>query len=183
MSRASLFWVIRGVVVSCPTPAQLRGLREGDMAGIVVAPCKNDPRGLVIMPHPLFFHFAPGDLDNTAAALRDMLLACPAPGELMRTTPLFSNGPVADGGAQRPTRHGRMEKGFLGLLLTFMAFDVARRSSWNSLRTGLACALRAAGASDAVILALVRWKSTASLRIYARLSSAISAPWLGAAAD
>ena len=183
MSRASLFWVIRGVVVSCPTAAQLRGLREGDLAGLIVAPCKNEPWGLVFMPHPLFFRFVPDILDNTAAALRDMLLACPVPDELMRTTPLFSEGPVAEGGPQRPTRHGRMEKVLRGLLLALMAPDVARRYSWHSFRIGLACALRAAGASDSVILALVRWRSPASLQIYARLSSADSAAWLDAAAD
>ena len=59
MSRASLFWVIRGAIVSCPTVAHLRGLRglrEGDLAGLVVAPCKNGPWGHVFMAHPLFVH-------------------------------------------------------------------------------------------------------------------------------
>ena len=79
MSRANLFWVIGGVLVRCPTPEQLRNLKEGDMAGLIVVPCKNDLWGIEFMPHPLFFRFVPGARDNTAAALRDMVLACPVP--------------------------------------------------------------------------------------------------------
>ena len=101
----------------------------------------------------------------------------------MRSTPLFSEGPVAEGGAQKPVRQGYVDQMLRGLLLTFMAPEVARRYSWHSFRIGLACALRAAGAPDSVILALCRWKSAASLRCYARMSSADSASWLDAAGE
>jgi hypothetical protein len=96
MSRASLFWVIGGLVVRCPTDAQLRALKEGDKAGLLACPAKNDPWGCFFMPHPLFFNFHSGQMDNTAAALRDLVLGCPVPENLMRATPLFSSGPVQD---------------------------------------------------------------------------------------
>ena len=50
----------------------------------------------------------PGILDKTAAALREMLLAGPVPDELIRTTPLFSEGPAAEGGySGRPATGAR----------------------------------------------------------------------------
>ena len=69
------------------------------------------------MPHPLFLRFMPGARDNTAAALRGMVLACPVPDEQMRSTPLFSEGPVVEGGAQKPVRQGYTDKMLRGLLL------------------------------------------------------------------
>ena len=82
---------------------------------------------------------------------------------------------MVEGGAQKPVRQGYADKMLRGLLLTSMSPEVARRYSWHSFRIGLACALRAAGAPDSVILALCRWKSAAPLRCCARMSSADSA--------
>ena len=67
MSRANLFWIMGGVVVRCPTPEQPRNPKEGDMAGLIVVPCKNGLWGIEFMPHSLFFRFVPGVRDNTAA--------------------------------------------------------------------------------------------------------------------
>ena len=58
-----------------------------------------------------------------------------------------------------------------------------RRYSWYSFRIALVCSMLAAGAAESVILALCRWRSPASLRIYARMASADSAAWLDAAAS
>lgn len=182
MSRASLFWVIRGAVVRHPSAAQLQGLVRGDQAGLLACPAKNDPWGLEFMPHPLFFNFVPGVKDNTAAALRDLATLCPIPPDRMRSTPLFSAGPVAPGAAQRPLRHGFLDRVLRQLLRTFLSAERASLYSWHSFRIGLACALLAAGAPEAVILALCRWKSAASLRIYARLNRDDSAAWLDNAA-
>jgi hypothetical protein len=106
-----------------------------------------------------------------------MVLGCPVPSELMRSTPLFSFGPGA-GAAARPLRHHCMDAVLKALLRTFLDESSAQRYSWHSFRVGLACSLLAAGASEAVILALCRWRSPASLRIYARLNSSTSAAWL-----
>jgi hypothetical protein len=67
-------------------------------------------------------------------------------------------------------RHRHLEVVLLTLLLSFMSASDANKYSWHSFRIGLACALLAAGASDAVIMALCRWRSVASLRIYARIN-------------
>ena len=42
--------------------------------------------------------------------------------------------------------------------------------TWHSFRSGVACALRAAGAPDGVLLALLRWRSKSSIPAYGRLS-------------
>ena len=68
-------------------------------------------------------------------------------------------------------RHHHLEVVLLALLLSFMSAEAARKYSWHSFRIGLACALLAAGASDAVIMALCRWRSVSALRICARLNS------------
>ena len=180
MSRASLFWVINGVVVRCPTVAQLQNLQVGDKAGLLACPAKNDPWGCFFMPHPLFFNFLEGKPDNTAARLRDMVIGCPVPPGLMRSTPLFTLGPGA-GRQARPLRHQLMDTVLKALLRTFLDETTAKRYSWHSFRIGLACSLQAAGASEAIIPALCRWRSPASIRIYARINSSVSAAWVGAA--
>ena len=180
MSRASLFWVIRGVVVRCPSDDQLRALQEGDKAGLLACPAKNDPWGVHFMPHPLFFSYHSNGVDNTAARLRDMLLGCLISPELMRSTPLFSFGPGA-GPKAKPLRHQCMDTVLKALLRTFLEEARARRDSWHSFRIGLACSLLAAGASESVILALCRWRSPESLRVYARLNSSVYAAWVDSA--
>jgi len=181
MSRASLFWIIDDVVVRCPSDAQLRALKEGDKAGLLACPAKNDPWGCFFMPHPLFFNFHSGQLDNTAAALRDLALGCPVAPHLMRSTPMFSSAPGA-GPSARPMRHNVADATLRALLRTFMDEETASHYSWHSFRIGLACSLLAAGASESVILALCRWRSPESLRVYARFNRSVSAAWLDAAA-
>ena len=100
----------------------------------------------------------------------------------MRATPLFSMGPAAPGGGQKPLRLAFMDKVLRCLLLTFLSAERADLYSWRSFRIGLACALLAAGAPESIILALCRWKSAASLRSYTRLNRDDSAAWLDAAA-
>ena len=70
-------------------------------------------------------------------------------------------------------KHNVIDAVLRALLRTFM----------DSFRIGLACALLAAGASESVILALCRWRSPESLRVYARFNRTTSAAWLDAAAE
>ena len=56
-------------------------------------------------------------------------------------------------------------------LLSFLSPAAVKRYSPHSFRIYLACALRASGASDAVIQALCRWQSLDSLRTYALLDA------------
>jgi hypothetical protein len=70
----------------------------------------------------------------------------------------------------------------LGLLLrAHLPEDAAAARSFHSFRIGLACCLRAAGCSDAIIQALVRWRSPESLQIYARLNPSARADFITAA--
>ena len=71
-----------------------------------------------------------------------------------------------------------MRKALRALLSWFLSPEQADWYSWHSFRVGLACALLAAGAPDSIILALCRWRSTASLRIYARLNREVYGQWL-----
>ena len=66
---------------------------------------------------------------------------------------------------------------FLAHALRIVSPGRAAVLSWHSWRIYLACALRTAGASDANIQALLRWKSVASLHIYARPNPEVSGAW------
>ena len=176
LSRAHLFWIINGIIHRAPSRELLMSMRGGDLAGLVACPCKNDPTGSAFMPHPLYFSFRPGDRFCTAWRLREMVINCWVEPEVMRTTPLFSTGP-----SRQPFRHSVVDKVLLALLLTFLPEAEAARYSWHSWRIGLACSLLAAGASEATILALCRWKGPQSLRIYARRNKHDIAAWVDTA--
>ena len=173
MSRASLFWIIGGELLRCPTPRQLAGLQAGDKAGLLAGPCKNDPWGVHFGAHPLYFAFVPGDPDNTAARLRTLVLECPVEPQHLQATPLFSAGPGFE-----PMRHHHLDAALRALLRRSFGEERAQRYSWHSFRIGLACSLLAAGASEATIMALCRWRSPEALRAYARLSFEEYVEWL-----
>ena len=176
MSRASLFWIIQGRIIRCPTEETLTRLEKGDKAGLLVGPCKNDPWGEFFAPHPLYFGFDPADPDNTALRLRTMVMACPVEPGQMKSTPLFSAGPTFE-----PMRHHDLDDSLKALVHDAFGAALAGNYSWHSFRIGLACALLAAGAPESTILALCRWRSPASLRVYARLSFDEYTSWLEAA--
>jgi hypothetical protein len=142
----------------------------------LVGPCKNDPWGEFFAPHPLYFGFDPADPDNTALRLRTLVLACPVEPGRMKATPLFSANPSFE-----PMRHHDLDDSLKVLLRDAFGSVLARNYSWHSFRIGLACALLAAGAPESTILALCRWRSPSSLRIYARFSFDEYASWLEAA--
>jgi hypothetical protein len=50
--------------------------------------------------------------------------------------------------------------------------------TWHSFRSGVAFALRAAGAPDRVLLALLRWRSKSSIPGYGRFSFETASSWL-----
>jgi DNA-binding transcriptional MerR regulator len=55
------------------------------------------------------------------------------------------------------------------LLRTFLARDEARKYSFHSFRSYLACCLKASGASIAEIKRICRWLDDDSLRVYCRM--------------
>ena len=166
LSWASLFFVISGIIYRYPSAHQMLNMRKGDLVGLLPGPCKNDPWGIHFGAHPIYYSFDPIDPSSSGVLLRDMALHCRPLSQHMRSTPLFTTGPSFE-----PMRHRHLEVVLLALLLSFMSAEAAQKFSWHSFRIGLACALLAAGASDAVIMALCRWRSMSALRIYARLNS------------
>ena len=172
-SRASLFFIINGVIERCPGAEKLRSMQEGDRAGLIACPCKNDPFGFSFQPFPLFFNFHGSDSANAARVLRDLALFCPIPADRLRATPLLSSSESLD-----PFRHGFLDMVLKKLLRATMPEDRAALYTWHSFRIGLACSLLAANAPEHVILALCRWRSKASLRLYARLNISATARWI-----
>jgi hypothetical protein len=177
MSRASLFFIIDGVICRCPSIPQLSGMKRTDQVGLIACPCKNDPLGLHFVPFPLIFNFNPDDEADTGLVLRDLALCCWVPVNELRSTPLFAYSDNKD-----PLRRDFLDLVLKALLHTFLSAAEAGLYSWHSFRIGLACSLRAAGAPDWIILALCRWRSAESIPVYGRVNFAVTAAWIDSAA-
>ena len=67
------------------------------------------------------------------------------------------------------------------LLVALFGEAVASVLSWHSCRISLACRLREAGASDAIIQLLCRWKTPASVNEYAQIGTNRHISWLRSA--
>ena len=176
MSRASLFFIIGGVIHRAPTAAKLLSMVPGDQTGVLVGAAKNDPWAEHFGPRPLFFTLNLRDPNCPAAKLRQLELLCPVTPDKRRSTPLLTLGPN-----MAPMTQANLWKALHALWLTFLSAVVAALYSWHSFRVGLACSLLAAGAPGSIILALCRWRSAASLRIYARLNRETVGQWIGSA--
>jgi hypothetical protein len=176
MSRASLFFIIEGIIHRAPSRDLLLSMRRGAHVGVIACPCKNDQFGFHFMPFPLIFKFDPTDPESTGCILRDYALHCPVPATELRSTPMFTYGPGLEA-----LRRDFLLKVLKAALLTFMEPSLCALYSWHSFRVGLACALRAAQAPDWVILALLRWRSASSIPGYGRINYGASEAWLDAA--
>ena len=172
--RADLTWVLRGVEYMDPPPHLLRAARPGDAARLSAGSTKPDQFG---EQHAAFASVLPYDDTDTNAAkrLRDMELHDPCHGAARQTRPLFA---TADG---RVLTHSPLDRRLHELLHHCFGSATANTHSWHSMRVGLACALHAAGASDATIQLLCRWLSPDSLRLYRRLGTQESVRWVDAA--
>jgi len=172
ISRASVTWIIAGIPVASPTPAQLRGLAAGDYCGIVPGVAKNDPYALHFGWKPIWLpvHDAP---TNAARAIAEMFLAVPVPSEAAATTPLFSLTP--DG---VPLRHRAADSTLAFLLKAAMPGEDPSKWSMHSLRIGAATALLAAGASTDLIMAMCRWRSPGSVLLYGRMGPTDYGAWV-----
>ena len=173
LSRASLFFIIGGVIYRAPSEATLRSMAEGDLAGLLPGPAKNDTWGLAFFNHPLFFRYS-DDANSTARALRDLELHCPCQPQHRRASPLLSRN------AQFDPLPPSLARAALQTCMQHIPPAVRRHRSWHAFRVRLACLLRICGASDSLILALLRWKSPASLLVYARRNPTELAKWLDA---
>jgi len=161
-SRASVSFMIKGVLYRSPTRLQLMGMREGDFAIVTPPPSKKDPHGIVWGCKPIWLDFRRGEKGCAARALRDLELVLPIDEGQRPSTPLFVD------------RAGLCIKGsfvrrvFKDSILTFKSGRDAKKLSTHSFRITLGCKLKAAGCADSVIMAMCRWQSLKSLEIYCR---------------
>ena len=165
MSAASISWSLDGEVTATPSLERLGRLRVGDVLIVRPPPAKNDPYGLEFGTHPIYIPHLPGCPYDAPSAFAKRLLAEPPAVGHERFTPLF----VEDDG--RALVGGTLSR-ILEALVRWLAPDKVDEISFHALRILLACLLLALKRGRPLIQALCRWKSEASLNIYARLEPA-----------
>ena len=175
LTRADVTWIIGGVTVTDPTTAQLAQLRPGDRVLISPPRSKTDQFGEIHSPFPSVVLFDFTRACNAGVCLRDIELEQPCRGAERATTPLFADD------AGHPFRHERMDDLLNAALLHVFGAGVMNTHSWHSLRSGLACALKAANCPPDEIQLICRWLNPASLRAYARLGTSTFVTWVDAA--
>jgi integrase len=173
LRRSNLLWRIGGVSMADPTRAQLLNLLPGrDGAVIIPPPSKADQTGEIWGVHPIHLPYDPTDRANAATWLRDVELTLPVHGERRTSTALF----VTDSALS--TMHQSTVDTYLRRLLDLHLGAKAGNYSFHSFRIGFACALLAAGCDVYTIQALARWRSTESIRIYARMNPEVYSEWI-----
>ena len=173
LSRASLRWLIRGIMRLAPSVAELQALALGDYAVLVPPPSKADQFGVYFGSRPLWLPFVAGCVRNAAAALARIEIRMPVEPEARASTPLF----VMDA-RFTPFSASKADTLLKHLLEAIMSIEESMRYSWHSFRIGLACSLLAMGAPPALIQAMCRWKSAESLVIYARMNAESYGGWV-----
>lgn len=73
LTRACLTWSIGGVLLTCPTKAQLMAMRSGDFARLAPPRSKPDQWGKIHCPFPVVLSYQ-DEPANAALALRDIEL-------------------------------------------------------------------------------------------------------------
>ena len=109
---------------------------------------------------------------SAAGSIIAIELEQPCRGDARRERPLFAR---ADGS---PYSYSQLNRWLHSLLAALVGEALASVLSWHSCRIELACRLRAAGASDALIQLICRWKSPASVQEYAQIGTQHHVVWL-----
>ena len=171
VTRHDVSYIIAGVHVSDPTPAQLAALRPGDT--ILVAPprSKTDQFGEIHSPFASAIAFS-YDQNSAGFLIQQIEMTRPVHGHSREFTPLFADE------VGLPYTHGVMDALLHSALVRLYGEQVASCYSWHSLRSGLATALKAAGCSDDVIQMICRWANPASLKIYALHGTSLHINWV-----
>ena len=177
LTRHNLRWRISGVETADPSEQQLRGMREGDLAILIPPKSKCDQFGLEWGQAPIYLRFSSRARICAARALRDLELRLPRHGREQREdTALFTRN---DG---RPLTTADVDALFKQCLSQSGVQRAAvAKYSPHSFRRYLACALKAQGASDSTIQALLRWKTAESLKLYSILNDESYADLIDAA--
>ena len=166
LTRHNLRWRIGGVETADPTTEQLQQMTDGDLAILIPPKSKCDQFGLEWGQAPIYLRFHSEAPICAARALRDLELRLPRYGRQQREgTALFTRN---DGS---PLTAGDVDRLFkLCLQQAGVPTSSTARYSLHRFRRYLACALKAQGASDSTIQALLRWKTSELLKLYSILN-------------
>ena len=169
MSRNNLTWYINlngdgNYVHVSDLPAGYR-LRDGDCAVIRPGVSKADQSAATFGNHPVYLPFVSRDPCNAALALADLVFTFPCAHADRKTTPLL----VCDEGGS-PLTCDQIDRMFAALAVHALGKKRADELSFHSCRIFAACAHKANDEPDELVQALVRWKTTESLKIYARIN-------------
>ena len=175
LTRADLTWIIGNVKVSDPSPEQLRRLVPGDVALLAPPRSKTDQFGEIHSPFPSVILYDPQRSCNAGVDLRNIEEEQPCRGDDRSATALFADD------AGHALTHARMDDLLDKALRALFGNEKAGTYSWHSLRSGLACALKAANCPPAEIQLICRWLNPESLRAYARLGTSQFVTWVDAA--
>jgi hypothetical protein len=78
MPRASLFFIIRGVVKRCPSAQELINMKPGeDRVGVLACAAKNDPLVLHFLPSPIIVGFNPKDPEDAGLFFTRLSISLP----------------------------------------------------------------------------------------------------------
>ena len=185
-SRAHLWWQFGDdPPTAYPTEHQLLNMLsgKGGICFAVLRPClaKNDGFGMVFGQKPMYLQYNHDHPYNAARALALLELQLPCNSK-RDTTPLF----VSDS-SFTPYTHSELSTILSHTLLYLHQLPTTHPLhlsdpecySWHSFRRHFACALKAAGASTDVIMALCRWQAEESVKkVYAELNPADYADWV-----
>jgi hypothetical protein len=160
-----------GRKIAQPSSADWRALQPGDC--VLLAPCtsKSDQFGEEHCPFPSILPYDGSGLD-AAAGIRDIELEQPCLAADRSTTPLFCEASGA------PYSYSMLHNDLRALLTALFGKTYAGAFSWHSIRIGLACALCAADAPDAVIQLICRWASPDSLKVYRQMGIEKNIYWV-----
>ena len=163
-----------GAKVTNPSASDWHAFAPGD--SILLAPCtsKSDQFGEEHCPFPSILPFDGSDA-SAAASIRDIELERPCSPADRAITPLFSDQSGA------PFSYSMLHSDLRALLSAVFGKAFSQAFSWHSVRIGLACALHAADAPDAVIQLICRWASPESLRVYRQMGIEKNIFWVSKA--
>ena len=176
MARDNLSWYLddgRGVgvyrhVAELP-PTHI--LVENECAALRPAASKADQTAEHFGNQPIYLPVVKDDVNNAALALAELEHLNVVHGPARRTAPLF----VADA-AGTPLTCDDVDRIFNALAFATLPAAVARCRSFHSCRVFAASCHKAHDEPDEMVLALCRWRTAASLKIYARINRVITPP-------
>ena len=171
VTRNDVSYIIAGIPVADPTPAQLAALMPGDTILIAPPRSKTDQFGEIHSPFPSAISFSL-DPDSAGNIIQQIELQRPVHGIGRSTTPLFADE------YGLPYTHSVMDTLLHHALVNLYGEKIASCYSWHSLRSGLATALKAAGCADDVIQMICRWANPESLKVYARHGTSLHINWV-----